>query len=119
MPAVDYSRLVDYHVHHERCGHAVQPMEAYVQAALRLGLGEMGLSDHLFCYWPAPKVQPGDVGMPEDLFDGYVAEARSLQRAYPQIRLKLALEVDYIPGYEQRLASILKRYEWDYLLGSV
>src|SRR4051812_34013785 len=34
LAAVDYARLVDYHVHHDRCGHAVDSMEAYVRAAL-------------------------------------------------------------------------------------
>ncbi len=119
MASTPYPDLVDYHVHHERCGHAVEPMERYVQSALAKGLGEMGLSDHLYCYWPAPLVQPGDVGMPEERYDEYVTEARALQRAYPQIRLRLAMEVDYIAGYEEQLAKILGQYEWDYLLGSV
>ncbi len=119
VAAVDYARLVDYHMHHERCGHAVAPMEAYVRAALRIGLGEMGFSDHLFQYWLPPDQRDPELGMREEELDAYVAEARALQRQYPQLRLRLALEVDYIPGREAELARILARYPWDYLLGSV
>ena len=119
MATVDYARLVDYHVHHERCGHAVDSMEAYVRAALERGLGEMGFSDHLFVYWLPPERRDPELGMCEEQLDEYVAEAHALQRAYPQIRLRLALEVDYIPGQERRLAEILARHQWDYLLGSV
>jgi histidinol-phosphatase (PHP family) len=110
---------VDYHVHHERCGHAVDSMEAYVQAALRLGLGEMGLSDHLYLYWLPLDQRDPTLGMREEQLDEYVAEVRRLQRDYPQIRLRLALEVDYIPGCERELAAILDQHQWDYLLGSV
>ena len=119
LAAVEYAQLVDYHVHHERCGHAVERMEAYVRAALSLGLGEMGLSDHLFVYWLPPERRDPELGMREEELDAYVAEARALQRAYPQIRLRLAMEVDYFPGREEDAARILARHNWDYLLGSV
>jgi histidinol-phosphatase (PHP family) len=116
---VPYADLVDYHVHHERCGHAVDNMEAYVRAALARGLGEMGFSDHLWEYWvPRERRDPG-LGMREEELDVYVAEAHALQQAYPQIRLRLAMEVDYIPGHEDEAARILARHDWDYLLGSV
>src|SRR5581483_11769715 len=62
VAAVDYARLVDYHMHHERCGHPVAPMEAYVRAALRIGLGEMGFSDHLFHYWLPPDQRDAELG---------------------------------------------------------
>lgn len=119
LATVDFGHLVDYHVHHERCGHAVGPMEAYVRAALARGLGEMGFSDHLYMYWLPPDRRDPQLGMREEQLDEYVAEARALQRAYPQIRLRLALEVDYIPGRESDLREILARHDWDYLLGSV
>jgi histidinol-phosphatase (PHP family) len=113
------AHLVDYHVHHERCGHAVATMEAYVRAALERGLGEMGFSDHLYLYWvPADRRDP-ELGMREEQLDDYVAEAHALQQAYPGIRLRLGLEVDYIPGWEPQLGTILARHSWDYLLGSV
>ena len=116
---VDYARLVDYHVHHERCGHAMEPMAAYVRAALARGLGEMGFSDHLWQYWLPPERRDPELGMREEQLAEYVAEARALRRAHPEIRLRLALEVDYIPAQERALEPLLARHAWDYLLGSV
>src|SRR5438046_5812200 len=120
LAPIDYARLVDYHVHHDRCGHAVERMEAYVQAALELGLGEMGLSDHLYVYWLPRERRDPEIGMPEELYPEYVAEAQHLIRAYDgRVRLRLSSETDYIRGAERELGRILERYDFDYVLGSV
>src|SRR5207249_4574757 len=95
LAPVDYARLVDYHVHHDRCGHAVERMEAYVQAALALGLGEMGLSDHLYVFWLPRERRDPEIGMPEEQYPAYIAEAQHLIRVYDgRIRLRLASETD-------------------------
>ena len=39
--------LIDYHTHHERCGHAVGTLEQYVLRGIELGLSHIGLSDHM------------------------------------------------------------------------
>ncbi len=38
---------IDYHTHHARCGHAIGNLEEYVQQGIRLGLDQLGLSDHM------------------------------------------------------------------------
>ena len=37
----------------------------------------------------------------------------------PALRIKLALEVDYIPGHEDWIAQLAVRHPWDYFIGSV
>jgi histidinol-phosphatase (PHP family) len=118
-PMVPYSTLVDYHVHTVRCGHASGSMDAYVARALELGLGEMGFSEHFYVYWLPPEQRDAEYGMPEAELADYVADVRRLQRQHPGLTLRLALEVDYIPGWETRLAELLRGGAWDYLLGSV
>jgi histidinol-phosphatase (PHP family) len=41
------------------------------------------------------------------------------RRAYPQLTIKLALEVDFIPGYEDWIRDLATRHPWDYFIGSV
>lgn len=80
---------------------------------------EMGFSDHIFMYWLPPEERDPVLAMPERELDPYVQEVERLRCQFPEIRLRLALEADYIVGAEEQLKSVLERYQWDYLIGSV
>ena len=112
--------LVDYHVHTARCGHAAGAMERYVEHAIATGLAEIGFSDHLFMYWlPGDRRDP-ELGMAEWEHDFYIADVERCRARYgADITIRLATEADYIPGHEARLETILRRYDWDYVIGSV
>jgi histidinol-phosphatase (PHP family) len=79
----------------------------------------MGFSEHIYMYWLPEELRDPELAMPESAFGPYVAEVRRLQQAFPEIRLKLALEADFIAGEEAELRKVLRAYEWDYLIGSV
>src|SRR5258708_3790108 len=49
----------------------------------------------------------------------YVSNVEKARRDYPGLKIKLALEVDYLPGYEAWVRDLAGRYQWDYLIGSV
>ena len=49
----------------------------------------------------------------------YVERVRLAGEQHPQLRVKLALEVDFIPGREDWVRDLAARYPWDYLIGSV
>jgi histidinol-phosphatase (PHP family) len=112
--------LVDYHVHTARCGHARGAMERYVERAIAAGLTELGFSDHLFQYWlPADQRDP-ELAMAEWEHDFYIEDVERCRHQYARdIVIRLATEADYIPGHEPRLEAILRRYDWDYVIGSV
>ena len=67
--------------------------------------------------------------MPSDDFDDwrmkaseldlYVAKVEQARRDYPGLSVKLALEVDYLPGYEDWVRDLAGRHRWDYFIGSV
>lgn len=112
--------LVDYHVHTARCGHATGAMERYVEHAIAAGLTELGFSDHLFMYWLPPDQRDPALGMAEWEHDFYVEDVERCRRQYASdIVIRLSTEADFIPGHEARLESILRRYDWDYVIGSV
>ncbi len=112
--------LVDYHVHTARCGHAVGAMERYVERALEAGLAEMGFSDHLFLYWVPPLERDPELGMAEWELDFYVQDVERCRALYGRdINIRLSTEADFIPGHERELEAILRRYDWDYVVGSV
>src|SRR6266496_5698648 len=105
----------DYHMHTPLCRHAVgEPTELAAQA-LRLGLTEIGFSDHS----PMPRDGFDEWRMAASQLDEYVAKVERARREYPNLAIKLALEVDYLPGYEGWIRELAARHPWDYFIGSV
>ena len=111
---------VDYHTHHWRCGHAQGNTEDYVQAALALGLEEIGISDHAPIDWIDGDHPLPHAAMPRSGLDAYVEEVLALKQKYEgRIRVLLGLESDYAEGLDDLYREILSRYPFDYVIGSV
>jgi histidinol-phosphatase (PHP family) len=111
---------IDYHTHHARCGHAIGSLEEYVQQGIRLGLDQLGLSDHM----PLLHVKPDDyypeMAMPMEELPRYVEECLELKERFKgQIDIRVGLEGDYIEGWEREIGDIITAYPWDYVIGSV
>lgn len=114
------SNLVDYHNHTARCGHAEGAMEQYVERAVEIGLVEIGFSDHIYLYFLPPEKRDPSLAMREEQLPEYVESVLELRKRYrSRIQVRLGLEADYFPGYEEQLGDILKPYPWDYVYGSV
>lgn len=116
MPRRD---LADYHIHTALCGHATGEAEEYVLAALEAGLAEAGFAEHVPLYWLPPAARDPEIAMPEESFEGYVRTVLDLRGRYPEIRVRLGVEADFVPGHEDSLAELLAPYPWDYVYGSV
>src|SRR4029078_12195469 len=86
----------DYHMHTPLCHHAVGEPVEYAARAVELGLREIGISDH----GPMERDDFDDWRMYFSNLEEYVEKVRRAQREYPNLHIKLGLEVDYLPGYE-------------------
>jgi len=102
-------------MHTPLCRHATGEPGEYAQHALAIGLPEIGFSDHA----PMPQDDFDTWRMNADKLDAYVANVRRAQRDFPQLTIRLALEVDYLPGYEDWIRGLAARFPWDYFIGSV
>jgi histidinol-phosphatase (PHP family) len=95
-------------------------MERYVERAIEAGLTELGFSDHLFMYWLPPNSRDPELGMAEWEHDFYIEDVERCRTRYSSdITIRLSTEADFVPGHEAELESILSRYDWDYVIGSV
>lgn len=113
------SPLFDYHVHTHLCPHASGRAEEYVLRAIELGLSEIGFAEHIPMYWlPADQRDP-EIAMDESQMDEYVQTVLDLAGRFPEIRVRLGIEADFVPGAEARLETLLAPYPWDYVYGSV
>lgn len=109
---------VDYHIHTSLCGHAHGAMEQYVERALSLGFAEIGFSDHL----PMEVWGQADPGLTMSLaeMETYQTRVARLQEQYRgRIRIRFGLEADFAPGKERVIEDFLRRYDLDYVIGSV
>jgi len=112
--------FIDYHTHHARCGHASGSLEDYIRQAIAIGLDQIGLSDHMPLLHVDPETYYPEMAMPMDELPRYVEECFELQAKYRgQIDVRVGLEGDYIEGQEDKIADIVNRYPWDYVIGSV
>ena len=102
-------------MHTPLCRHATGEPTDYAARALRLGLTEIGVSDHN----PMIRDDYDDWHMKIDELDEYVEKVRRAQQDHPTLTIKLAMEVDYFPGHEEWIRALAARHPWDYLIGSV
>ena len=107
--------MIDYHLHSKRCGHAVGEMRDYVTSAIEKGFDEIGFSDHL----PLIHFYDPALTMSWDDFPFYIADVARMKDEFKEIEIRLGIEVDYIPGKEREIQSIIAEYDFDYVLGSV
>src|SRR6266403_2150665 len=105
----------DYHMHTPLCRHAVGEPRELAAHALKLGIEEIGFSDHN----PMPRDDFDNWRMRPSELDEYVAKVEAARRDHPALIIKLALEVDFLPGGEAWIRDLSKRHPWDYLIGAV
>jgi histidinol-phosphatase (PHP family) len=105
----------DLHMHTPLCRHATGEPTEYAARAVQLGLREIGFTDHS----PMQRDDFDDWRMLASQLDEYVEKVRRAQRDYPQLTIKLGLEIDYLPGHEEWIRELASRHAWDYFIGSV
>ena len=104
---------IDYHLHTRLTDGTGEPRD-YARVAVERGLDEIGCSDH------APLAgRETDWTMKTSDLATYVGWVREAQQEFPQLPIKLGLEVDYLPGCETWVRELATMYPWDYFLGSV
>src|SRR3954449_2433907 len=114
--------LTDYHVHLRPDDVDARPEEYftaenvdhYLAAAERSGIQELGVSEHVYRFRDALEVwdHPFWMEYARDDLDAYEEFVR-------ETPLRLGLEMDYVPGREDRIANLLDDHGFDYVIGSV
>jgi len=102
-------------MHTVLCRHAVGNPTDSAARAVALGFTEIGISEHN----PMPRDDFDDWHMLQSNLDEYVAGVEQARREFPQLTIKLALEVDFVPGHEAWIRELAARHPWDYFIGSV
>lgn len=107
--------LADYHLHTWHCRHATDDVRPYALTAWKRGMDEIGFADHVPALGWREETQRS---MPHAELPDYIGEISALAAEFPG-RIRLGLEVDYVPGFEEALARLKRAYPFDYWIGSV
>lgn len=86
-----------------------------MQYAISAGVKEIGFSDHM----PMVADRGPGLAMSFEKLPIYIDTVLTLQVKYPEINIKLGIEADYFPDYEDKLRDIIEKYAFDYVIGSV
>jgi len=105
----------DYHIHTELCRHATGRPADYAKCAFEVGLTVIGFAEHA----PMPTDDFDNWHMRTDQLEQYIELVRKAQIDFPNLTIRLGLEMDYLPGIEDWLRELAARHRWDYLVGSV
>jgi histidinol-phosphatase (PHP family) len=115
--------LTDYHVHlrtDERENTAARfftaaNAERYRETATERGIEELGVAEHIYRFAAAMEIwqHPFWRQYAVDDLDAYCGFVRE------ETDLRLGIEMDFVPGREDRIASQLDGRDWDYVVGSV
>ena len=109
------ARKIDCHVHTGRCGHGTGTPAEFAAAARTAGIGVLTITDHL----PFPGGPEAGYSMREYELPAYVADVDTLRGDTTLgVELLLGVEVDWLPGAEERLARLADA-RLDVVLGSV
>jgi histidinol-phosphatase (PHP family) len=105
---------VDYHIHTGLCGHARGLPGEYIETAIKMGLSEIGFSDHA----PLPPEMRDGITMREDQAEYYIGMIEGKRDEYDgRIQVRLGFEVDY-PLFDSFDRRYLSDARLDYLTGS-
>ncbi|HEX5621353.1 MAG TPA: histidinol-phosphatase [Solirubrobacteraceae bacterium] len=115
--------LTDYHLHLRADERENTPerfftpgnVDRYREAAEARGITELGVAEHIYRFTAALEIwqHPFWREFTHDDIDDYCGFVRE------ETDLRLGIEMDFIPGREDRIANVLDGREWDYVVGSV
>jgi histidinol-phosphatase (PHP family) len=115
--------LTDYHVHLRTDDLESTPArfftaanaERYRETASERGIAELGVAEHVYRFTAALEIwqHPFWRQYAVDDLDDYCGFVRE------ETDLRLGIEMDFVPGSEDRIANVLDGRDWDYVVGSV
>jgi len=105
----------DYHVHTYLCKHAEGQVYEYVESAIEKKVEQLGFAEHI----PIPGLHDPDGRMLIDEFELYLQYIEEAKKNYKEIKILLGIEADYLPAHMSFIEDFLKRYPFDFVIGSV
>ncbi|MDD2889979.1 MAG: histidinol-phosphatase HisJ family protein [bacterium] len=102
--------MIDYHIH-TIFSDGSGTHEEYLKAAIKKGMTEIGFSDHICFKKVEWTMKISDIPI--------VIEKIQSMNKESAIPIKFGIELDFLPGFENETKEFIKKYPFDYVIGSV
>jgi len=117
-------KYYDFHVHVEEGPYTLEWMRRFFEVGEKRGVVEIGFSEHGHRFKESVGLLASDgfrgrwtKGEATESIEDYI---KLVQRAKNLgMPVKLGIELDYIPEYEEEIRKFAKSYPFDYVLGSI
>lgn len=100
-------KLIDCHIHTQRCGHAEGTVEEYVAEAVSKGLWGIAITEHLAL--PEDMDPERHLSMPPSEVNAYLDEVQAARERVDDLRVVTGVEADYLIGRENEIAAAIAR----------
>ncbi|MBB5033550.1 histidinol-phosphatase [Prosthecobacter vanneervenii] len=115
-PTKSGALFYDSHMHTPLCKHAWGEPEEYAEQALKAGLKGIIFT----CHCPMPNGFWPTVRMSESEFDTYLGLVQRAADTFKgRLDVRLGIESEYFPGYEDYISKLHQRADFHYVLGAV
>lgn len=105
---------LDAHLHTEQSPDSAVPIDVYAQLAVERGIAEIAITDHV-------DFDPRDPGFEYSRFDDRERVVRGAAERWAKqgVLIRFGAELSYNRSWEADARAHLKRYHYDYVIGSV
>jgi len=104
--------MIDLHIHSQLSHDGKAEIKDYCEQALNLGIKELGFCEHLDLF-------PKDPHFGIHNYQLYKREMEKAREHYPNLKIRMGLEVTYLPEIEKEIREYLENKDYDYILGAV
>jgi histidinol-phosphatase (PHP family) len=111
-------KLIDYHLHTIVTVDGKMTEDQACERAILMGMQEIAFTNHIMLTEP-------DYSMSHESFVKHWEQIQSCQQRYPELTIRLGLEIDYYDGREKEITDTIQQYEdlirrpFDLVLGAV
>lgn len=111
--------ITDYHVHVERGPYTLEWLEKFVAQAQKAGVTELGISEHAYRFEQTRHLlsNPWVEKRKTENLDEYLGLLLSARKQ--GLRIKIGIEMDFMPDNAEAMRDFLASYPFDYAIGSV
>ncbi len=105
----------NFHTHTFRCNHATGTEREYIDAAINIGIKDLGFSEHIPFIFPGGKENSYRVPMVE--LNDYINTINNLKVEYKdKINIHLGFEMEYYPEHFERMVENTRSWGAEYLI---
>ena len=104
--------MIDLHIHSKISHDGENSILEYCQKAQQIGLKEIGFCEHLDLF-------PLDPHFDQHNYEQYLNEIQTARKEFPQLNIRMGVEVTYLPAIKKDIQKFLEDKEYDFVLGAI